>query len=141
MPLWRCFCECCWAGRQPHAPPQVPLCDSLFLASAFALLPELAIYSVVTHASTRRWVCSLAECCNCVDSVGRDFLVFFFLTSFVWTVLPQSPEEAPGAIEPGDLCIPKMILSPRKCSPLPLCLFRIGRCTCLGSPELAVCFF
>lgn len=64
----------------------IPLHMSLLWDFPFlALLLLLAIYCVsgVTHAGTHWWVHSLDECCNCVDSVDRDFLVFFFLTSFV----------------------------------------------------------
>lgn len=51
-----------------------------FLTSVFALLPLLAIYSV--SAGTHWWVCSSDEY-SCVDNVDMDFLVLFFLTSFI----------------------------------------------------------
>lgn len=84
IPLLDCFCGCCWAGRHPLTPSRVSalelsLSDLCFCS--FASVGDLLCLCRHTLVGLFfRWI--LHEYC-CVDNVDRDFLVLFFLTSFV----------------------------------------------------------
>lgn len=99
----------------------------LFSASVFTLQSLLAIYSVseAVHTHTHWWAPSLDECCNCVDSVDRDFLVLFF-SYFIYihvTVFRRGTwgHSTRGPVYPQEGFITKEMLLMSCLLSLPLC--------------------